>query len=222
LTDQLAEEVEKVVGPVKYVVSPNKIHWLFMKQWQQHFPHSKLYASPGLQNRTQVAKDLVFTDSLTSEAPAEWASEIDQVVFEGGVMDEVWFFHKASKTVLVCDMIQRQTGEIYSGWQRWIMKADGMSGPFGSTPKEWRFAFWAYGLLPKTRKTLNKVLNEWQPEKMIIAHGMNAEQGAAHVIKDCLPWIPNNPREPCFCCNPGPSNMIDEEFADVKERNSLY
>ena len=81
------------------------------------------------------------------------------------------------------------------------MKVDGMVGEKGSTPKEWRFVFWAYGLLPEARKQLNIVLDQWQPEKLIIAHGDNANSDAVQVIDQCLPWIPLQPKE-CICCFP--------------------
>jgi hypothetical protein len=200
LTEELALEVEKTVGPVRHIVSPNKIHWLSMKQWQHRFPSAKMYASPGLSKR-KIASDLVFSETLTNEAPQDYAADIDQLVFEGGLMDEVWFFHKASKTAISCDLIQRHRVEDQKGWKGWMMRVDGMVGPMGSTPYEWRLVFCMYGLLPKARASLDKVLTEWKPERLIVAHGENAEEGATLVIEHCLPWIPKDPQN-CLCCNP--------------------
>lgn len=200
LTEDLALEVVRTVGPVKHIVSPNKIHWLFMKPWQERFPQAKMYASPGLANR-KIASNLEFSETLTNEAPVAYAKDIDQVLFQGGAMDEVWFFHKASKTAIVCDLIQRHKEEDQTGWKGWLMRVDGMVGPLGSTPKEWRMAFWMCGLLPKARSSLDKVTLEWKPEKLVIAHGENAEEGATFVIENCLPWIPKDPEKSCQCCS---------------------
>ena len=84
----------------------------------------------------------------------------------------------------------------------WIMKAEEVVGEKGSTPKEWIFCFWVQGLLPKARKQLDIILEEWQPDKLIIAHGVNADSNAIQVIDQCLPWIPLHPKE-FTCCIPG-------------------
>ena len=47
LTDELADAVQ-ALGPVQHLVSPNKIHHLFLGQWAQAWPGAKLWASPGL------------------------------------------------------------------------------------------------------------------------------------------------------------------------------
>jgi hypothetical protein len=209
LTEELALEVVKVAGPVQHIVSPNKIHWLFMKEWQDKFPGAKMYASPGLGDR-DIAKNLSFSDTLTNDAPPGYASDIDQVLFEGRVLDEVCFFHKASKTAIVCDLIQRHKEEDQTGWKGWLMRVDGMVGPLGGTPREWRFVFWACGLLPKARVSLDKILKEWQPEKLIVAHGENAEEGATVIIEESLPWIPKHPKE-CICCGSKEINITEQE-----------
>jgi hypothetical protein len=44
-------------GPVRHLVSPNKIHHLFLEEWARVWPEAKLYASPGLARRR---RDLAF------------------------------------------------------------------------------------------------------------------------------------------------------------------
>lgn len=200
LTDELAIQVEKFIGPVKYIVSPNKIHWKFLKEWQDRFPEAKVYAPPGLAER-RVAKDIKFHSTLSEETLPEFSDEIDQVVFEGGAMDEVVFFHKASKTVIVCDLIQRHLEANQRGFKGCLMRADGLVGKAGSTPKEWTFAFWICGKLPMARKKLNVILEDWKPQKMIIAHGELVPEAACAVIEDAMSWIPTKPKE-CVCCRP--------------------
>lgn len=198
LTDDLASQIVKLVGPVKYIVSPNSIHWLFLKEWQERFPEAKVFASPGLSDR-KIAKGIDFYSTLTNETPSEYADDMDQMIFEGGVMDEVAFFHKASKTVIFCDMIQRHFEDDQTGWKGWFMRAEGLVGPMGSTPKEWILAFWVSGNFTTAREKLNHILKEWKPEGMIIAHGENAPEAACDVLANSLRWIPQEPKT-CFCC----------------------
>ena len=198
LTEDLAYQVVKLVGPVKYIVSPNLLHWYALKEWQDRFPDAKVFASPGLEER-KVVKDIFFCDTLNNETPPEYADDLDQIIFRGGAIDEVVFFHKPSKTVIFCDLIQRHFEDDQVGFKGWLLRAEGLVGPLGSTPKEWRFAFWIHGLYPQARKTLDVILQDWKPEGMVIAHGENAPEGACVVIENCLTWIPKDPK-PCCCC----------------------
>ena len=36
------------LGPVRFLVSPNLLHHLFLGEWKTAYPHARLYASPGL------------------------------------------------------------------------------------------------------------------------------------------------------------------------------
>lgn len=216
--DRLVEEVEHTAGPIRHLVSPNYIHWLFLKQWQDKRPNARTYASPGLDKR-RVAKDIKFDKVLTNKPDASYAQDIVQVIFEGGVLDEVVFFHKPSKTAIFCDLIQRHREEDLrkntdnNAFKIWVMKMEEVVGDRGSTPKEWIFSFWAFGLFPKARQQLNVVLEQWQPQKLIIAHGENADKGAILIIDQCLSWIPTTPKE-CVCCFPvsvAPEEVAAEE-----------
>jgi Domain of unknown function (DUF4336) len=197
LDEELAQEVEATAGKVQHIVSPNKIHHIFMKQWQDRFPNAHLYASPGLQER-KVAKQISFYATLGEEPDPNYASDIDQTLFgEGSGLTEVLFFHKPSKTVLLADCVQRQ--ENLTGLYRWIMNVDGMGGDNGGTPGEWRFLMWATGKLKEARSTLDHVLNDWSPDKFIIAHGKCAHQDAVPTLDRCLSWIPQPKEESSEC-----------------------
>lgn len=206
LTEELASHIVKIVGPVKYIVSPNLLHWLFLKEWQEKFPEAKIFGPPGLAKR-KVVHSVNFAAELTRDTVFDFSTDIDHTIFEGGVMDEVVFFHKSSKTVILCDLIQRHFEDDQVGWKGWLMRCDGLVGPMGGTPKEWAFVFWLHGLLPKARTTLNVILEEWKPEGMIIAHGEVAPSGACVIIENSLSWIPQDANKSCGCCLP---KMPDE------------
>ena len=168
-----------------------------MKIWQDRFPEARLYASPGLAER-KVAKDLTFYATLTEDPDSAYASDIDQTLFgEGSGLTEVIFFHKTSKTVLFTDCIQRQ--EDAPGLKGFIMKMDGMGGDTGGTPGEWRFLMWINGKYPQARETLDHILEDWAPEKFIIAHGKCCSSDAIPTIEKCLSWIPAKKPEDAKC-----------------------
>ena len=182
LTDDLQKSVD-AIGPVRYIVSPNKIHHIFLAEWADQWPEARVYAPPGLAKRKP---ELRFDDELSDEPEPAWASDIDQVIFHGSVaMEEVVFFHRASQTAIICDLIQRHPEESVTGWKGMLMRLDSLVGEHGSTPREWRASFLRRG---KARAAREKVLG-WKPERLLIAHGECAETGAAEIIDRALSWI---------------------------------
>ncbi|WP_199911758.1 DUF4336 domain-containing protein [Dongshaea marina] len=182
LTDELACAVE-ALGPVNHIVSPNKIHHLFLKEWADRWPEARLYAPPGLARRKP---ELSFTAELGDGAEPAWAGEIDQLIFHGSfAMEEVVFFHRPSQTAIICDLIQRHDSEKMRGWKGMLMKLDGLVGEKGSTPREWRLSF----IRKEPARTARQKLIEWQPQRLLIAHGECAQTGATPIIQSALSWI---------------------------------
>jgi len=211
-TKELAKEVEETVGPIAHLVSPNKIHWIFLKEWQDNYPQAAMYASPGLPER-RIAKDLHFDKTLDDQTDPNYASDLDQIIFRGGVMDEVVFFHKSSRTVIFTDLIQRFDVSNMPGWKAWLMKAGGLVGPNGSTPRDWRLCFCLWGRLQQAKETLTKVLDTWQPQRLIIAHGECATEGATEIVKYNLRWM-HPVRETCRCLPMSQNNSEDDSKDD--------
>lgn len=182
LTEKLVDEVE-AIGPVRHIVSPNKIHHLFLGQWAKRWPDARLYAPPGLAQRKP---EIRFDAELTGEPDPAWAEEIDQVIFHGSVaMEEVVFFHRPSSTAIVCDLIQRHDENDAKGWKGKLMQLDSLVGEKGSTPREWRASFLRRGPARAARKTLL----DWKPERLLIAHGLCSRTRASDIIEQALDWI---------------------------------
>ncbi len=98
-----------------------------------------MYAPPGLAQRKP---DLRFDAELSDDPDPAWAADIDQVIFRGSLaMEEVVFFHRESRTAIVCDLIQRHPEATMTGWKGMLMRAGwqtwqyaaGVAGQFPST-----------------------------------------------------------------------------------------
>ena len=182
LSPELEREI-KAIGPVRHIVSPNKIHHLFLPEWAERFPDAKFYAPPGLAQRKP---ELRFDFELSEEAHPAWAGEIDQTIFKGSLaMEEVVFFHRPSRTAILGDLVQRHDPTEFKAIQRWLLRADGLLGEAGSTPREWRFTFWRRR---QTRAARAELLS-WKPENLIIAHGDCATGQASKILTRALAWI---------------------------------
>lgn len=182
LTKELAAAVN-AIGPVGYIVTPNKLHHLFLPEWRNRWPDAQLYAPPGLARKK---KQVRFDAELDDDARAPWKTDIEQVVFRGSLaLEEVVFFHRASHTAIFGDLIQRFPEANATGWKGLLMRFDGLVGPHGSTPREWRLSFLSRHGARGARGT---VLG-WKPQQLVIAHGECAATGATEIIEAALSWI---------------------------------
>jgi hypothetical protein len=182
LTEELVKRVNDI-GPVRHIISPNKIHHLFLAEWADRWPEARLYAPPGLAQRKPALR---FDAELGDEPAPAWAADIDQVIFRGSLaMEEVAFFHRKSQTAIICDLIQRHPEATMTGWKGVLMRLDGLVGERGSTPREWRASFLRRG---NARAAREKVLS-WNPERLLIAHGECAQTNASEIIEQALSWI---------------------------------
>jgi hypothetical protein len=182
LTPELERAVDSL-GPVRHIVSPNKIHHLFLKEWVERWPDARLHAPPGLAKRKP---ELHFDAELGEEADPAWAAEIDQTIFRGSIaMEEVAFFHRPSRTAIVCDLVQRHDPTNMTGLKGTLMRLDGLVGEFGSTPREWRASFLRRG---PAREARSRLLS-WEPRRLLIAHGACAQENATQILARALAWM---------------------------------
>jgi Domain of unknown function (DUF4336) len=104
LNPDIRQDIDRL-SSVKFLVSPNHLHHLYLGDWSQAYPEAKLYASPRLAPK---CKDLAFFKTLSTNIPEpEWAEQIDQCIFgsRNGWIDELVFFHRSSGTVILTVII---------------------------------------------------------------------------------------------------------------------
>ena len=168
LTPALIDAVDGL-GPVAHLVSPNKIHHLYLQDWLAQYPAARLW---GPATTIKKRSDLAFQEALTDEPPAAWSADLDQAWFRGSFsMDEIVFFHRASRTVILADLIQNFSDAFLNrhwGWlARKIARLDGLTWHDPGAPREWRVSFRNKALARQARE---KVLG-WNAEQVVIAHG---------------------------------------------------
>lgn len=167
LTADLRAAVDRL-GPVRHLVSPNKLHHLYLGEWQAAFPGALLW---GPRSTTKKRPDLAFQGVLRDEPPAEWRPDIDQAWFRGSfAMDEVVFLHRPSATLIVADLIQTFGPAFlrtHWGWRRVLARLDGLTQDQACAPREWRLSF--INRAP-ARRARDKVLG-WGCRNLIVAHG---------------------------------------------------
>jgi hypothetical protein len=182
LSPELRRDVDSL-GPVRHLVSPNKLHHLFLGDWVSAYPVARLYASPGLRNRR---KDLTFDVDLGERPDSDWASDLDQVMVRGSLaMTEVVFFHRPSGTALFADLIENLPRDWFKSWRALVARMDGIVTPNPGAPREWRASFIDRHA---ARAGLGRIL-AWPIERVLVAHGECARKGGAGFVRTAFSWL---------------------------------
>ncbi len=182
LSPELRAEVD-ALGEVSFIIAPNSLHYVFLRDWNAAYPQAALHAAPGVRER---CKDLTFAAELGDEAPADWAGEIDHAVMRGNVITtEVVFFHRPSGAVLFTDLIQHFRPGWFKGLQSLIAKMDGMTGPAPQVPKKFRMAFTDR---KAARESLARIL-AWPAQRVLMAHGDPVTNDAQAFLRRTFAWL---------------------------------
>jgi Domain of unknown function (DUF4336) len=179
-TAELVREVT-ALGPVAYLVAPNRLHHLFVSEWKEACPEASIYVAPGLDTKRA---DLSIAGILTDEPEVGWKDTIEQVLLCGfPFANEIVFFHRPSATLIATDLAFN-------------------IGP--SSPPLTRFAFRLAGtyerlsptLLEKLlvrdrtafRHSLERIL-KWPFERVVVAHGDVSENGGREELVRGYSWL---------------------------------
>lgn len=185
LTADLRKDVDRL-GPVRHLVSPNKLHHLYLQEWKAAFPDASLW---GPQSTIRKCRDLPFRAALEDSPPPEWDPGIDQAWFRGSfAMDEIVFLHRPSATVIVADLIQtfgdRFLREHWGFW-RFLARLDGLTEDQAGAPREWRLSFIDRAA---ARRARDKVLG-WNCRRVIVAHGELPRANGHALIEKSFRWL---------------------------------
>jgi hypothetical protein len=185
LTDDLRRGVD-ALGPVRHLVSPNKLHHLFMQDWSATYPDALLW---GPQSTLRKRPDLKFQAALEDVPPVQWSPDIDQAWFRGSfAMDEIVFCHCPSGTAIVADLIQRFRPEfLKEQWGRWAFVARllGLTESQSKAPLDLRLSF--LNRAP-ARAARDKILS-WNCTSVVIAHGEWIRSNGAVQLEKSFRWL---------------------------------
>ena len=174
--DSLTAEVA-ALGRVVAIIAPGNLHWLHVRSCQRAFPDAATYICPGVEKR---ARELTFDFVLGDEAPPLWADELSQVVLQGPrVMREVAFFHRASGTLILVDLVENFTAATQgTNWfLRAAFRAVGMWNRATPAP-EYKLG---WGDKARVRASLHRIL-AWDFARVVVSHGDLITRDAKDVV----------------------------------------
>ena len=187
LTEPLKSAVD-ALGEVAYLIASNTIHYAGVPDWQRAYPNAKAYCAPGVIKRAKSASIAVSFDGELADTPeAEWADEIKQVLVRGSYLNEAVFFHTASETLILTDLIENfEPLKVQSPFWRFMLRLFGTMDPDGSAPRDMRATF--FGYRDHVRKCVQTMI-DWNPTRVILAHGRWYDTDAVTELKRAFRWV---------------------------------
>ena len=187
----LARAIEGI-GPIRHLVAPNIAHWMFLAAWQRRFPDATTWAAPELRQRGQVrrkieAGELRLDRDLDEQSPEDWAGDIRQTVVPGGLgFREIAFFHTASRSLILTDLVLNLEPQKLPWHLRLPMRLAGATAPDGRAPLYLRVAVRLGGREASRAAGARVAL---APQRVLFAHGAWFERDATPALRRSLRWL---------------------------------
>ncbi|ONF95361.1 DUF4336 domain-containing protein [Sphingomonas jeddahensis] len=184
-TPELARALA-AIGPIRHLVASTMAHWTFLQEWQRACPDATTWGVPVLRTRPQVQRSGVRIDrDLGSSAPPEWAGDVEQgLVRGGGGFEEAWFFHKASRTLVLTDLVENLDPEKLGPVTAVLMR--GMRATSATTGLQVRPALAAKKA--EVRAAMDTMI-ALQPETVLFAHGDIFRGNGTEQLRQAFAWL---------------------------------
>lgn len=170
-----------VLGAVRFVVAPNRLHHLFVGDWFAAYPAARIFCAKEL---VRKRADLPWHGALDDAPEPEWAAEIDQALFRGNrFMEEAIFLHRRSRTLIVTDLLESAHRE--DGWlERVAARIGGVYERPGLTHDQRLMV----RDRPAARAAARRIL-AWDFERIVLAHGQLIERDGKSVFRAAMRWL---------------------------------
>ena len=179
-TPELRAAVD-AIGPVRWLVAPNRWHHLYVGDWQAAYPAAQIFAARGLAKKR---KDLTLAGELDDTAPAGWAGQIDQLARQGApVMSETVFLHRKSRSLIVSDTAHNFGDEAPGGTRFAFTLLGGWRG-FRTTVAD--------RMVTKDRAAARASLERmlaWDFDRIVVCHGQVLPSGGKEALARAYDWL---------------------------------
>lgn len=166
------------LGPVEALVAPNTFHHVYLAKAKARFPEAEVFLAPGLKEKVP---SVPTGEVLGNESP--WGDVLEQALMEGTTTNEVVFFHRASRSVVITDLVfNLRKGGL---WTRIAMSLNGGFGRFGPTKV-------MMGTVRDRRAFLRSIerILAWDFDRVILAHGEVLETGGREAMAQAFGVTP--------------------------------
>lgn len=164
------------LGTPRFIVGPNRLHYWWIPEWHAAFPKAQVWLAPRIAEQARGRIDFAG-HALDIVSAWPWSGEIDTLAIPGRYMTEYAFFHRATRTLILTDLMANLEPRKLSPMFRFLAWLGGVQTPHGGMPSDIRLTF------PRdTLRAAAATMIDWAPERIIISHGRwYAENGTAEL-----------------------------------------
>ena len=179
--DEALRQALDEIGQLRAIVAPARGHTLFVQAFREAYPDADVWVAPGLLKKCPW---FAPADELDDTAPALWSGVLEQHVVRGApLMNEVVFFHPASRTLILTDLAfnvaerdRRKARFFY-----WLTGAVGRFGPH-------RIIRFGIRDEAAARRSIDRIL-EWDFERVTVTHGDVLEEGGPEALRQAFSYL---------------------------------
>jgi hypothetical protein len=185
-TELLQGDIEQL-GPVAHLIVPNPFHWCFTREWKNHCPAARVWACEGTRKRwVYRLNGPPIHGELADVLPADWEGELDMVIIRGRVFREIAFFHRATRSAVLTDLVVNLDPDKVLRRHRHGVSAVGVMAPEGRAPV---YARIAYRMNSREACAAARRVIAWNPERVIFSHGSWYQRDGAARLARSLSWL---------------------------------
>lgn len=179
IDDEMKRSIEGL-GTVAHIVAPGSYHYFHVGSAQKAFPDAQTYICPGIERKRP---DIDFDWILGDRSPDGWSDDFEQILVRGTrYIWEVVFFHKASRTLLLVDLVEN-VGDRTQGvgwglelWWKIVFRMWNAAKPAPEYQLGWKDKAAA-------KQSLERIL-QWDFERVVLSHGDLIETNAKATVRD--------------------------------------
>ncbi|KAK0458163.1 uncharacterized protein EV420DRAFT_382494 [Desarmillaria tabescens] len=184
LTLDTKETIDKL-GPVKWIVAGDAEHHLFLAEYKKAYADAKLVVVERLfKKKKDEGLDVAGAYGVDPpETEYGFESEIKAHYFPGFQNQDVAFYHVASKSLIVADLIFNLPGTEQYSKSKASAKVP-IIGKFSPPGLVLKSLLWSLGKDKDAMRRDIKVVSEWDFSRIIMCHGDVIEEDAPKAWKD--------------------------------------
>lgn len=184
LVGTLRRAVE-ALGPPRWIVGPNRIHYWWIADWHKAFPEAEVYLAPRIREQAGARIDFACS-TIDGDRGFPWDDTVATLPVAGRYMTEVVFFHRPSRTLILTDLIENfEASKMPSWWMRLLTRLGGVRDPDGSMPRDMRATYRDHAAL----KAAVETMIGWNPERVLLAHGRWYPRDGANELRRAFQWL---------------------------------
>ena len=165
------------LGKVEFIVAPGYYHYFYVESAQKAFPDAETFICPGIERKKP---EIEFDWFLSDRPDKRWSNDFEQVLVRGNkCIWEVAFYHKATRTLILVDLLENITDETEDVswtlklWWKLVFRMWNNPKPAPEYQLGWQDK-------KAASMSLQRILS-WDFTRIIISHGDLIEENAQEV-----------------------------------------